>query len=114
MTQSQLLGTQKRKSGLFICLYKPQPNNNKRLRFLWYDPKIGCVRRQAIYFLNSVILYYMNKQKAIGPKGKICFTTPLEETKEIYYCVIIKEIILWETDDKSVVNVVVHKSKVHI
>ena len=56
----------------------------------------------------------MNKKKAIGPKGKICFTTPLEETKEIYYCVIIKEIILWETDDKSVVNVVVHKSKVHI
>lgn len=34
------------------------------------------------------------KKKAIGPKGKICFTTPLEKTKEIYYCVTIKEIIL--------------------
>lgn len=50
----------------------------------------------------------------MGPKGKICFITPVEETKEIYYCVIIKEIILRGTDDKGVVNVVVDKSKVHI
>ena len=39
---------------------------------------------------------------------------PVEETKYIYYCVMIKERILWGTDDKGVVNVVVNKSKVHI
>lgn len=39
---------------------------------------------------------------------------PAEETKDIYYCVMIKERILWGTDDKGVVNVVVDKSKVHI
>ena len=50
----------------------------------------------------------------MGPKGKICFITPVEETKEIYYCVIIKEIILRGTDDKGVVNVVVDKGKLHI
>lgn len=56
----------------------------------------------------------MTTTRAIGAKGKICFITPVEETKEIYFCVIIKEIILWGTDDKGVVNVVVDKSKVHI
>jgi len=62
--------------------------------YIWYDPKTGCVRRQAINFLNRVVLYYMNKKRAICAKEKICFITPVEETKEIYYCVIIKEIIL--------------------
>ena len=40
----------------------------------------------------------------MGPKGKICFIMPLEETKDIYYCVMIKERILWGTDDKGVVK----------
>ena len=39
---------------------------------------------------------------------------PVEEIKDIYYCVMIKERILWGTDDKGVVNGVVDKSKVHI
>ena len=78
------------------------------------------IQKQAVWedrlstFLNHVILYYMTTTRAIGPKGKICFITPVEETKEIYYCGMIKERILWGTDDKGVVNVVVDKGKLHI
>lgn len=35
----------------------------KRMRFMWYDPKIGCVRRQAINFFNRVILYNIDKKE---------------------------------------------------
>ena len=84
------------------------------MRYIWYDPKTGCVRRQAINFFNRVILYNIDKKRAIGAKGKICFIIPVEETKDIYYCVMIKERILGGTDDKGVVNVVVDKGKLHI
>ena len=40
-----------------------EQQQNQCMQYIWYDPKTGCVRRQAINFFNRVILCDIDKKE---------------------------------------------------